>query len=37
MHLTRTIDGLRYTVTLAINRRYRSLSLKTMFIAEGKK
>lgn len=37
IHLARTIDGARFTVTMAINRRYRSLSLKTMFIAEGKK
>lgn len=36
VHLTRSIEGARYTVTLAINRRYRSLSLKTMYIGEGK-
>lgn len=36
VHLVRTVDGARYNVTLAINRRYRSLSLKTMYIGEGR-
>ena len=36
IHYTRAIAGKRYTVTLAINRAYRSLSLKTMFIGKGK-
>lgn len=32
VHLVKEIDGERYTATMAVNRRHRSLSLKTMFI-----
>lgn len=32
IHFVRSIGGNRYTVTMAINRAYRSLTLKTMFV-----
>ena len=36
VHYVRTIGGQRYTATFAVNRTFRSLSLKTLFVRIGK-
>jgi len=35
--LTKSIDGQSFTVMLAVNRDYKSLSPKTMYISVGKR